>query len=132
MLWIDVLSEKIVFSPAPVGPPPQPVWNRPRLSGRSPLKHGVSCSASDVVPWSSVARPGTARRSTVSSASIGVAVIQCFCWICSLVSLSESACSPTSGIHQAPSKRSRRPSAFERAHRSVASSPLDCAMSARS
>ena len=49
--WIEAVSEKISKSPFPSAPPPQPVWRRPRLPGRSPLKHSFSRPASAVTPW---------------------------------------------------------------------------------
>ena len=48
----------MTFSPAPLGGPEQPVWNRPRLNGRLPLKQAFSRPANADAPCWNVARPG--------------------------------------------------------------------------
>ena len=96
----------MTFSPRPLAPPPQPVWNRPGLNGAVPLKQSFSRPASAVSPWSNGARPGTVCPLTCSSASIGVWPIQCFWndWT-SPGSFSESAYCCAAWYHQVPSKR---------------------------
>ena len=72
-----------------------------------------------MAPWSAGARPGTVSPSSVSSISIGVTPIQCFCWIRSLVALSESAYCLFTASHHCGSKRARSWSARPPAQRSV-------------
>ena len=55
--------------PCRPAPPPQPVWKRPRLPGRSPLKHEFSRPASAVVPC---CVGGDARRGHVALVELGL------------------------------------------------------------
>ena len=75
--------------------------------------------------------PGTVSPSTTSSASIGVAPIQCF-WLVGVFSspLSESPYAPSPGIHQVDSKRPARSSALACAASAFAVMPADRASSA--
>ena len=58
-----VVSEKMICSPLPSGPPSQPVWKRPRLNGRVPLKQSFSRSAERGRRRASAsASPGRDRR----------------------------------------------------------------------
>ena len=64
--------------PCPSGPPPQPVWNRPRLPGRRRCSRGSRARRARSSPCSSAASPGTARRRPSARPPSASAPIQCF------------------------------------------------------
>jgi hypothetical protein len=130
---MEVVSEKMLNSPLPSGPPPQPVWKSPRLPGRSPLKQEFSLPASAVVPWSWEATPGLTSSPKLSSASIGTWPIQCFWKDWTLPgSTSESAYCCAAVSHHVPSNCLWSLRARFFAHANVRQSCLERAMSARS
>ena len=117
-----VLEREMISSPLPSGPPPQPVWKRPRLNGARRVRALAHRRAPP--PRGRSGQSGHRAPSWVSSTSIGVTPIQCFCRICVVVASSESAYCWSGAFHHPGSNRARSLSASAPAQRAVARSRL--------